>query len=98
MRRVLLVCLMAIAITTSGCIQNLTPFGNVAAIHEVDLSSNFKTGESCGWVLLFFIGPFGDNSVVKAAQAAGIRKAEIIDYRIENYLIAQRQCVLVYGK
>jgi len=53
---------------------------------------------SSGWILLFFFGPFGDSSVVKAAQSAGIRKAESVDYRIENYILAQRQCALAYGK
>ena len=98
MRKILIVMMMVASITLGGCAAQVTPFGNVTDIQEVDLSSNFKTGESCAWVLLTFIGPFGDLSVVKAAQAGGIRKAEIIDYAITNYLIAQRTCAKVYGR
>ena len=99
MRNILLVVLTALALTTSGCIANVTPFGNITDIQEVDLTSNFKTGETCAWFILFhMIGPFGDVSVVKAAQKSGIKKAEIVDYRIENYLIADRTCAVVYGK
>ncbi len=98
MRRILVVSLLIVSFALSGCISNVTPIGNHADIQKVDFSSNFKTGESCGWVLLFFFGPFGDVSVVKAAQSAGIRKAEVIDYKIENYILAQKTCALVYGK
>ncbi|HKK51312.1 MAG TPA: TRL domain-containing protein [Myxococcota bacterium] len=99
MRRALLVCLLAVAFATSGCISYVTPVGNMTHIQEVDMTSDFKTGESCAWWLLFnFLGPFGDMSVVKASQGAGIRKVEVVDYRAENYILAQRLCAYVYGK
>ncbi len=82
----------------SGCASLVTPVGNITTLDDVDLTSNFKTGESCAWILLFFLGPFGDMSVVKAAQSAGIRKAEVVDYRSTNYLIAEQRCAYVYGK
>lgn len=91
--------LLVVAFATSGCISYVTPVGNITTLDDVDMSSNFKTGESCAWWLLFnFIGPFGDMSVVKASQGAGIRKVEVVDYRSENYIIAQRMCAHVYGK
>ena len=99
MRKILLTCLVALAFTTSGCVSFVTPVGNITTLDDVDMTSNFKTGESCAWYLLFnLIGPFGDMSVVKAAQSAGIRKAEVVDYRLVNYLIATQSCAHVYGK
>jgi hypothetical protein len=98
-RKSMMAVLLVVAFATSGCISYVTPVGNVSNINEVDMTSEFKTGESCAWWLLFnFIGPFGDMSVVKASQSAGIRKVEVVDYRSENYLIASRMCAHVYGK
>jgi hypothetical protein len=94
-----MVCLLVVSFSMSGCIAAYTPVGNVANLNDVDLTSDFKTGESCAWFVLFnLLGPFGDMSVVKAAKSEGIRKAEVIDYRIENYFIAARTCAVVYGK
>lgn len=99
MRKIFLSCFVALALVTSGCASMVTPVGNITTLDDVDLTSNFKTGESCAWFLLFnLIGPFGDMSVVKAAQSAGIRKAEVVDYKMTNYLIATQSCAYVYGK
>ena len=71
----------------------------ISELDDVDMTSNFKEGESCAWWLLFnLLGPFGDMSVVKAAQGSGIRKVEVVDQRIESYIIVQRICAHVYGK
>ena len=90
---------MVFAFASTGCISTVTPHANISEIDDVDMTSNFKTGESCAWWLLFnLLGPFGDMSVVKAAQSAGIRKVEVVDQRIESYIIVQRICALTYGK
>ena len=74
-------------------------FVNISEIDDVDMTSSFKEGESCAWWLGFnLIGPFGDMSVVKAAKDAGIRKVEVVDQRIESYIIVSRVCAHVYGK
>jgi hypothetical protein len=98
MRRILIACLSIAVISLAGCMSYVTPFANTVEIDDVDLGSEFKEGKSCGWIVLFWFGPFGDMSVVKAAQDGGIRKAEIIDYRITNYILAQEACAWVYGK
>lgn len=98
MRKILMVMMLAAAFATAGCVSYVTPVANIAEIDDVDMTTSFKTGESCAWLLLQFIGPFGDMSVVKASQGAGIRKVEVVDYRMENYLIVQRQCAYVYGQ
>ena len=99
MRNVLLTCLLAVALATSGCASFVTPVGNITNLENVDMTSNFKTGESCAWWFIFnLFGPFGDMSVVKAAQSSGIRKVEVVDYRLTSYLIASRNCAYVYGK
>lgn len=98
MRKTLVAVLLAVAFATSGCIAHVTPIANIADIDDVDMTQNFKTGESCAWIILSVIGPFGDMSVVKASQNAGIRDVEVVDYRIENYILAHRQCALVYGQ
>ena len=99
MRKILLTCLVAVAFMASGCASMVTPVGNIVELDDVDMTSNFKTGESCAWFLLFnLIGPFGDMSVVKASHSAGIRKVEIVDYRMTNYLIATQTCAYVYGE
>jgi hypothetical protein len=99
-RNVLLAFLLAVALATSGCVSFVTPVGNITNLENVDMTSNFKTGESCAWFFLFnLIGPFGDMSVVKASQSSGIRKVEVVDYRMQSYLfLASRNCAYVYGK
>lgn len=98
MRKGLIALILAVAFASTGCISYVTPVGNITDLDQVDMTSNFKTGESCAWLILQIIGPFGNMSVVKASQSAGIRKVEVVDYRTENYLIAQRACAYVYGK
>ncbi len=99
MNKILVVALLALSLATSGCISTITPHANISDINEVDMTSNFKEGESCAWWLFFnLLGPFGDMSVVKAAQSAGIREVEIVDNRIESYIIVSRICAQVYGK
>ena len=99
MRRILMVALLIVSFSLSGCISAFTPITNTADLQKVDLSSNFKEGKSCAWFFLFnLFGPFGDMSVMKAAKESGIKKAEVVDYQIENYLLAARMCAMVYGK
>ena len=99
MRKSLTALLLAIVFATSGCISTLTPHANISEIDDVDMTSNFKEGESCAWWLLFnLIGPFGDMSVVKASRDAGIRKVQVVDTKIESYLIVSKICAHVYGK
>lgn len=99
MRKSLFSLLLVIAVASTGCISSFTPHANISDIDDVDMSSSFKEGESCAWWLGFnLIGPFGDMSVVKAAKDAGIRKVEVVDQKIESYIIVSRICAHVYGK
>lgn len=84
----------------SACVSTITPATNTVPVEAVDFTTvaDMKRGESCASVYLFFIGPIGDASVVKAAQAAGIRTVEVIDYEFDWNPFVQKYCVVAYGR
>ena len=59
--------------------------------------SNLKQGSDCQ-TRVFFLGPFGSKSVVKAARKGGIRKVVASENGYHDYIIFNLDCVEVYGE
>ena len=85
-------------ICITGCATMTTPVVNSIDIKSTDFSKTMKTGEACCTYVLGFIGPFGDASIVQAAQEAKISKVEAVDYKSGWYVLFSRFCVRVYGE
>ena len=89
---------LCIFVCVIGCATMTTPVVNSIDIKTTDFSKTMKTGEACRIYVLGFIGPFGDASIVQAAQEAKISKVEAVDYKSGWYVLFSRFCVRVYGE
>ena len=101
MRRALLAMFLASSFLLGSCSTAVTPVINMTEISEVDLQKVPKKGEDCMTFFLpfiFSIGPFGTNSVIKAAQKAGISKVKLVDHEYHYNLLTFKSCIVVYGE
>lgn len=78
----------------SGCISVSSPLNN---INEIDTSDIDKEGVACSYKVFGLIGPFGDNSMIRAAKNGGISRVLYYDISKENYLLFTRRCNRTYG-
>lgn len=81
----------------SGCVGTISPTANVISGNTIDVSSVNKRGNACSYYILGLFGPFGDNSVIKAAKNAQISKVTYYDRSLEYYVVFARDCNRVYG-
>lgn len=91
---------LIIVLGLTGCSYDRSPLLNTTDLNKVDFSTinSMKRGESCSSRILFFIGPFGSQEIVKAATSAKISKVEFVDYKTTSYVVYTKSCVIVYGK
>jgi hypothetical protein len=95
MKKVLFTLFMVFAL--SGCAGTITPTTNVVGTSGIDTSHVRRAGNACSYYLLGFIGPFGDNSVMRAAKDNGLSKVLYYDQSREYYFLFGRICNRVYG-
>ena len=101
MRKYLYAMFAAIMLFVGACSTAITPVINVAEVTEVDLQKVPKKGEDCAVYylpILLNLGPFGSNSVMKAAKKAGISKVKLVDREYHYNILTFRSCVVVYGE
>jgi hypothetical protein len=99
MKKMFLVMLaLCMFVCVVGCATLTSPVVNSIDIKSTDFSKSMKTGEACRTYVLCFIGPFGDASIVQAAQEAKISKVEAVDYKSGWYFLFSKYCVRVYGE
>jgi hypothetical protein len=97
MKKVLIFLLIVALFSVCGCVTVMSPAVNNADIEKVDFSKSMKIGQSCqNWYLFF--GPFGDASIVEAAKNAGIKKVDVVDYKVAWYVLFSQRCAVVYGQ
>jgi len=73
------------------------PVQNEIRLNEIDFSKINKTGEACTTFILQVFGPFGDQSIKRAVDNGKLSRVDLVEYKVNNYLIANQQCVKVYG-
>ncbi len=90
---------LALIFSLSACVATHTPVMHTIELKDMDYSNidNLKEGESCSISLLGLIGPFGDVKLTNAVKNGRITKLTNYDYNYQNYILAQRQCIRVYG-
>ena len=78
---------LALIFSLSACAVTHTPVMHTIELKDMDYSNinNLKEGESCSLSVLGLIGPFGDMKLTN------------YDYNYQNYILAQRYCIRVYG-
>lgn len=81
----------------SGCATTVTPTTNVVGTNGIDTSHVRRAGNACSYYLLGLFGPFGDNSVMRAAKDNGMSKVLYYDQSREYYFLFGRICNRVYG-
>ena len=98
MKKLAIIMISLAALATTACSMRYTPVIHESNLQNVDFGSGrLRKGSACSSWILFF-GPFGDNSIVKAAQNGRIRKAMIQEERAENYILFSRYCTDLYGE
>ena len=95
--------ILALAVVASmlllsvGCVTR-APMINSVDVTQIDYSTPMKKSQDCAISILFFIGPFGEASMVAAIQKAKIVKVMALEYSIDNYIVFSRSCVDVWGQ
>ncbi len=85
MKRLIAAALLVSSMALTGCTAKLTGPGGAGA----DVSKMTMSEQSCTiWVLAF--GPF-DNAILK-------KKADVVQYSLENYVVWGRWCAEGYTK
>ena len=90
---------LALMFSLSACVATNTPVMHTIELKDMDYSNidNLKEGESCSVSILGLIGPFGDIKLTNAIKNGRITKLMNYDFNAQNYILAQRYCVRVYG-
>ena len=84
-----------IALLMSGCTITRTPSINTTKEIPIDLGNT--SNKVCSVSILGFIGPFGDNSVAKAARDAGITTVTYYEKTYHYFILWGESCNTVYG-
>lgn len=93
-----LISLLALGACVYGTPVNNEGFYTEMDLTSVDWSTVNKSGSSCQ-TNLFFLIPFGDNSLPAAVKSAKIEKLSYVDTDYELYFpIMSRECTNVWGK
>jgi hypothetical protein len=92
--------LFSAVLVVSACSAAYTSNGiNTANLQTVDFSrlSQMKSGESCATTIL---GLFTDGSAMisDAARIGGLRKVDLVEYKVTANPLFSRQCATVYGQ
>ena len=90
---------LALIFSLSACAVTHTPVMHTIELKDMDYTNidNLKEGESCSLSVLGLIGPFGDMKLTNAVKNGRITKLTNYDYNYQNYILAQRYCIRVYG-
>lgn len=86
---------MLAILATAGCTFTSTPYINTTKEIPIDLGTT--STQACSISILDFIGPFGDNSIAKAAKEAGISKITYYEKTHDYYVLWGKRCNTVYG-
>ena len=91
---------LSAVLVLSACSAAYTSNGiNTANLQAVDFSrlSQMKSGQSCATTIL---GLFTDGSAMisDAARSGGLRKVDLVEYKISANPLFIRQCATVYGQ
>jgi hypothetical protein len=100
LRRVSLLSIIPATILLTACGAAFASNGiNTANLQTVDFArlSQMKSGQSCATT---FLGLFTDGSAMisDAARAGGLRKVELVEYKITANPLFSKQCAMVYGQ
>ena len=95
--------ILALAVVASmmllsiGCVT-YAPLMNSVDVTQIDYSTPMKRGQDCAIMVLGFIGPFGQASMVDAIKRVKISKVKALEYSRDSYILYSRSCVDVYGE
>lgn len=95
MKKILLLSVMIFGL--SACTATTTPTTNIITSSGINASEVQRMGSACSFSLFGILGPIGDNSVIKAAKDAGIRKIVYFDQTQEYLVLFSRTCNRAYG-
>jgi hypothetical protein len=98
MRNFVVGTLVAVVAALGLACTTVSPVVNTASIGDIDFSQPMREGESCQWIVLGFIGPFGTASVVDSARNGDISRVKIVDYSSAWYVVVTKRCVITYGE
>ena len=80
-----------------GC-YTYAPMMNSVDVTQIDYSTPMNRGQDCAIMVLGFIGPFGQASMVDAIKSAKISKVKALEYSFDYYIVFSRNCVDVWGE
>lgn len=97
--RLFLLIISSVALT-SACTSGFVSNGmNTANLQTVDFArlAQMKQGESCATTFLgLFTG--GSSMISDAARAGGLRKVDLVEYKVSANPLFSKQCAVVYGQ
>ena len=88
--------LLATAVFMSGCVGMVSPAANNVPINPVEIAKSTRIGDSCAQFILG-MGPIGNMSIKDVLAQHKVSKVDLIEYEINNYVLVQKVCVIVYG-
>lgn len=91
--------IVSLAVATNACAAGFASNGiNTANLQTVDFSrlSQMKSGESCATTVL---GLFTDGSALisDAARVGGLKRVDLVEYKVSVNPLFSKQCAIVYG-
>ena len=71
---------------------------NLTDVTKVDFEElqRMKTTTACETSVMGI--QLGDQSIVRAARKAGIKKIHVVDYENNNFVFGRQKCVRIYGE
>lgn len=96
MKRLIIIPFIALL---SSCGLQYTPAVGTSDISKIDFSKDLtRTEEKCAYGLFIF-PPFAgsSSSAIELARESKLNKVLAIDYKVDNYLLFNKTCSVVYG-
>ena len=87
--------MMLAILATAGCTITRTP--NIETTKEIPIDLGNQSAKACAISIFGIIGPFGDNSIAKAARNAGISTISYYEKSYSHYILWGEHCNTVYG-
>ncbi len=83
----------------SACSYTQMPVVHSIPLSQADFSKSLqiREGESCGYAIFGFIGPFGDIKLTKAIKYGHVNKVVGVDRNFKNFILFTKDCIRVYG-
>ena len=97
--RLLSLLVFTVVLGTTACAAGFGSNGiNTSNLQNVDFSrlSQMKSGQSCATTILSLFTD-GSAQISDAAKAGGLKRVDLVEYKVSTNPLFSKQCATVYG-